>query len=157
MNENGNGSVLELIVMHWWKRKRPKMETLAFKVFKTLPKSNQLVRNALKLVSRSQNKKNPEEWRRTMQKKKYGSLLKFPTLTNWSIGWGSINRLVNAVNDFDFPIFAHFFILWSPYPFQLNSPIFYAQCQGNFDFWSKIDHYISICLYEAYDMKFMQS
>ena len=51
-----------------------------------------------------------------------------------------------------------FLILWSfSCPFQLKSPIFYAQCQGNFDFWSKFDHDLSMFLYDAYDMKFMQS
>ena len=53
--------VLELTVKHLRKRRPPKMETLAFKVFKTLPKSSQSVQNALKSISKSQNQKNPEE------------------------------------------------------------------------------------------------
>ena len=42
---------------------------------------------------------------------------------------------------FEFSPFVRSLISWSsPYPFQLKSLIFYVQCQGNFDFWSKIDH-----------------
>ena len=70
MNENGEGFVLELIVTHLRKRRPPKMETLAFKVFKTLPKSEQSVQNALKSISRSLNQKNPKERRRMVQKKR---------------------------------------------------------------------------------------
>ena len=40
---------------------------------------------------------------------------------------------------FDFFHFVRFLVSWSfPYHFQLKSPIFYAQCQGNFYFWSKL-------------------
>ena len=46
--------------------KTTKTETLAFKFFKTLPKSGQSIQNTLKSVSKSQNQKNPEERRRTM-------------------------------------------------------------------------------------------
>ena len=76
-----------------------------------------------------------KKWRRTMQKLKRGSLFKTSISTNRSTGLGLVDRLVNAANVLTFQIFAHFLILWSsPYPFKLKSPIFYAQCKGNFDF-----------------------
>ena len=54
---------------------------------------------------------------------------------NQSTAWS----MVNAINAL---IFVHFLVSWSsPYHFQLKSPIFYVQCQGNFDFWSKFDHF----------------
>ena len=59
--ENGEGTMLKLTMTGLWKRIPPITETLAFKVFKTLPKLSQLVQNALKSVSKSQNQKNPEE------------------------------------------------------------------------------------------------
>ena len=60
-NENGEKSMHELTMTHLRKRRPPKTETLAFKVFKTLPKSGQSVQNTLKSVSRNQNQKNPKE------------------------------------------------------------------------------------------------
>ena len=111
MNGNGERSVLELTMMHLWKRRPLQMETLTFKVFKTLSKSGQPVKNALKSVSRSQNQKNPKESEENGAEKKCRSLLIFLTSTNRSTGPHPIDRLVNVVNDFDFPIFVHFFIL----------------------------------------------
>ena len=51
----------------------------------------------------------------------------------WSTGLGPVDRLVNVVNDLTFFsfffLFAHFLnFLSSSCPFQLKSPIFYAQC-----------------------------
>ena len=58
----------------------------------------------------------------------------------------SVDRLVNdqrstvVVNGQFFQILLHFLVSWSsPCHFQLKSPIFYVQCHGNFDFWSKFD------------------
>ena len=95
-----------------------------------------------------------------MQKLKRMSLFKTLILMNQLTDPSLVDRLVNAVNILTFQIFAHFLVFFIPLPFLVEIPnffFFYAQCQMNFDFWSKFDHYLSICLYDAYDMKFMQS
>ena len=139
MNGNGERSVLELTMMHLWKRRPLQMETLTFKVFKTLSKSGQPVKNALKSVSKSQNQKNPKELKKNGAEKKCRSLLIFLTSTNRSTGPHPIDRLVNVVNDIDFPTFVHFFILRSsPCHFQFKSPIFLCPMLKEFLFLVKI-------------------
>ena len=67
------------------------------------------------------------------KKKKWERLLKFSVPTNQSTNPQSIDRLVNALW---FPFFAHFPFLNPPIAFlSWIPPIFYAQCQRNFDFW----------------------
>ena len=76
---------------------------------------------------------------------------------NWSTGPGLIDRLVNAVNGFDFSYFVHFLIFWSfSYHFQLKSQFFMPNAKGILTFGQNLTIYLSICLYDAYDMKFMQ-
>ena len=67
-------------------------------------------------------------WRRTGEKWSAEGLFKFPTPTNRSTTWSTVQ-------------FLHFLVSWSsPCHFQLKSLIFfYVQCQWNFDFWSKFD------------------
>ena len=50
MNKNGEGSTIELLVMHETMIKRSKSETLALKALKFLQKSVQSVQNAPKSV-----------------------------------------------------------------------------------------------------------
>ena len=86
-----------------------------------------------------------------------GYLKPQPLRTGPSVLVRSIARSTRStVCLFNFCAFFYYF-LSSLCHFQLKSLIFYTQCQGNFDFWSKIDHYLSICLYDVYDLKFMQS
>ena len=59
-------------------------------------------------------------------------LFKFPAPMNRSIAWLTVNGQRS-----NFLAFSCFVIPLCP--FQLKSPIFYVQCQGNFDFWSKFD------------------
>ena len=51
----------KLIVTRKRKRRQPKSKTLAFNLLKIQSKRLQSVQNALKLVSRSQNQRNPKE------------------------------------------------------------------------------------------------
>ena len=63
---------------HLRKRRPPKKETLAFKVFKTLLKAGQSVQNALKSVFRSQNQKNPKELEENGAEKRVREPLNIP-------------------------------------------------------------------------------
>ena len=93
-----------------------------------------------------------------MENLKREASLKISIPMNQSIGPGPVDHLVNTVNNLTFPIFCAFprFVIPLPFSDEISS-FFYTQCQGNFHFWSKINQYLSICLYDAYDMKFMQS
>ena len=68
-----------------------------------------------------------------------------------------VYRLVNVVNNFDFSIL-HTFSFCDPVPtiFSWNPQFLMPNAKGILFFWSKFEHFLSICLYDAYDMKFMQ-
>ena len=83
-----------------------------------------------------------------MEKTKSGGLFKFLAPTNQSTGPDLVDRLVNDQRNLTFLLLCIFLSRDSPLAFLVEIPnFFYAQCQENFDFWSKIDHlskYMSI-------------
>lgn len=92
-----------------------KTETLASNLDENSIQSLQSIQTSLKIVSKSQNVKIPEEM---VEKLKRGSHLKTLIPTNQSTGPGPVNHLVNAINDLTFPnfhVFPHFVILSLPF------------------------------------------
>ena len=86
------------------------------------------------------------------------SHLKALTPINRSIGPGPDQPLGQRGQRFDFSIFVHFLVLWSPPAlFSWNPQFFMLNAKRILIFGPKFDHFLSICLYEAYGMKFMQS
>ena len=137
--------VLKVTVTCRNRRSRPKSKTLASK---NQSKALNLLQYPQKSLIGSWIDRTLEEPEEMSEKTKHGSLFKSPVPTNRSTDPSLVDRLVNAVNGFDFSHYVYFLVLLSsPYPFQLKSPIFYDQCQENFDFWSKFDYlskYMSI-------------
>ena len=62
-----------------------------------------------------------------------GGRFKFSAPTNRLTAWLTVNDHGQRSNFPNFLAFSCLVIL--PCPFQLKSPIFYVQCQGNFEFW----------------------
>ena len=76
-----------------------------------------------------------------MEKTKREKLFKFPALTNRSTGPDVVDCLVNDQRNLTFLLLCIFLSRDYPLAFSVEIPnFFYAQCQENFDFWSKIDH-----------------
>ena len=94
-----------------------------------------------------------------MEKTTRRSLFKSLVLTNRSTGPGPVNYLVNVVNGFDFSYFVHFLIFFIlPLTFSVENPNFFmTNAKKILTFGQNLTIYLSVCLYDAYDIKFMQS
>ena len=92
-----------------------------------------------------------------MEKTKHRRLFKTPTPTNRSTDLGPINRLLNIVNGLTFHLLC-IFSFYYPHStiFSWNPQFFMPNAKGIFIFGQNLTIYLSICLYDAYDMKFMQ-
>ena len=136
------------------KKVQSKIETLAFNPPKNPIQSFQSVQTLLKLISGSRNVK---KLMRIVEKTTRESLFKSPVPTNRLTGPGPIDHLVNG---FDFSSFVHFLVFWSPSPlpviFSWNPQLFMSNVKGILIFGQNLTIYLSICLYDASDMKFMQ-
>ena len=142
------GMVLKLIVTHGRRRNWPKSKTLASK---TQSKALNLLQCPQKSLISNWIGRILEEPEEMGEKTKHKSLFKSSASTNRLTGPSSVDRLVNKSTGLTFHLLCIFSFSDPPAPFlyhfQLKSPIFYAQCQGNFYFWSKFDHlskYMSI-------------
>ena len=92
-----------------------------------------------------------------MEKKKHGRLFKFPAPTNRSTGPDPIDCLVNDQCSLTFLILCIFSSHDPPLPFSVEIPNFFMpNAKGILIFGQKLIIYLSICLYDAYDVKFMQ-
>ena len=84
-----------------------------------------------------------------MEKMKRGSLFKSPASTNRSTAWSTVNAPI-------FYVFSCLMIL--PLPFSVEIPNFFmSNAKGILIFGQNLTFFLRIFLYDAYDMKFMQS
>ena len=127
----------KLIVTCGSKRIRPKSETLASKLPKNPIQGLQSTAITSKSLIDNWIERALEELEETCEKMKRGNHLKSQIPTNLSTGRGPVDCLVNALNNLTFHILFISRFLIRP-PFSVEIPIFYTQCQGNFDFYMSI-------------------
>ena len=150
------GMELKLIVTRWRRRIYPKSKTLASK---NQSEALNLLQWPKKSLLGNWIGRTLEELEEMGEKLKRRRVFKSLASTNRSTGPGLVDRLVNAINAVNFSTFVHFLVLWSSScHFQLKSPNFDAQLPREFWFLAtKFIICIRLCLYDANDMKFMQS
>ena len=141
----------KLTVTRRRKRRQPKSKTLASKLPKNLMQSLQSVVMTSKILFDNWIDKALEEPEETSEKMKRGSPFKTLILTNWSTAWSTWWTFWLFIFLCIFS-FCDLHLLFS-----VEIPNFLWPMRREFWFWSKFVHYLSICLYDAYDMKFMQS